>query len=499
MPSKIITPDIYIEEKNAFPSSVVAVPTGIPVFIGYTELAEWNGRSLLQQATRITSFAEYMQFFGGALNAKFSIADADPNVQQDTFMLNGISRIIKINDRHTAYLYNSIRLFYANGGGVCYILALNTYGGSTNGLEINLDDFMGSATKADPFESLKNVFEPALIVMPDAIALGPICYTKVYTKALLHCVATQSRFAIFDLIHQGSAENTEAIVNDFREKIGMQALNYGAAYYPWLNATVVEPAEVTFENLDASVDLEQVLPEAAAIQVVKKFKDTNTLDEVTKRNYHLALKATSPTYNILLDAIHSNWNELPPSGAIAGIYAHVDSNLGVWKAPANISLNAVNAPTINVSHAEQEGLNVDATGKSINTIRAFSGKGTLLWGARTLDGNSMDWRYINVRRTLIMIEQSVKLATRAYVFESNDAATWIAVKSMVGNFLTGLWKQGGLMGSTAEEAFNVQLGLGVTMTSEDILNGIMRVTTKIAVVRPSEFIEITFEQQMQQA
>jgi phage tail sheath protein FI len=500
MPSKIITPGVYIEEKNAFPASAVAVPTAIPVFIGYTEFAEWNGKSLLQQATRITSLEEYTYFFGAALNAKFSIVNPDPNVQQDTFTLNGISKIIKINDQHTAYLYNSIRLFFENGGGACYILALNTYGGSTHGLEINVDDFTGSTTKADPFESLKKVYEPTLMVMPDAIALGAICYTSVYTKVLLHCAATQSRFAIFDLIHQGSAEETEAIVNDFREKIGVQALNYGAAYYPWLKAAVIQPAEVTLENLDASVDLEHVLPEVAAIQLVKELKENQTPDADSKKNYHLALKAASPTYNIILDAIRFKWNELPPSGAMAGVYANVDSNHGVWKSPANIFISAVNAPTVNVSHVEQEGLNVDVkAGKSINVIRSFPGKGTLLWGARTLDGNSMDWKYINVRRTMIMIEQSLKLATRPYLFEPNDAATWVAVKSMIVNFLTGLWKQGCLPGSTPEEAFTVQIGMGATMTAEDILNGIIRVMALVAIVRPAEFIEITFEQQMQQA
>jgi len=136
-------------------------------------------------------------------------------------------------------------------------------------------------------------------------------------------------------------------------------------------------------------------------------------------------------------------------------------------------------------------------GRSINVIRPFPGVGTLVWGARTLDGNSQDWRYINVRRTLIMIEQSLKLATRAYVFEPNDASTWITVKSMFTNFLINLWKQGALAGAVPEQAFDVQIGLGATMTPTDILDGIMRITVKVAVVRPAEFIVITFQQQQQ--
>jgi len=157
------------------------------------------------------------------------------------------------------------------------------------------------------------------------------------------------------------------------------------------------------------------------------------------------------------------------------------------------------APVVNISSEQQESLNVDViAGKSINVIRTFSGIGTLVWGGRTLDGNSQDWRYINVRRTLIMIEQSIKLAARAYVFEPNDANTWTTAKCMISNFLTNLWKQGALAGSLPEQAFDVQIGLGTTMTPNDILDGKMIVSVKVAVVRPGEFIVITFEQQMQQ-
>ena len=145
----------------------------------------------------------------------------------------------------------------------------------------------------------------------------------------------------------------------------------------------------------------------------------------------------------------------------------------------------------------QANLNVDAvSGKSVNAIRFFNGNGILVWGARTLDGNSLDWRYINVRRTVTMIEQSVKLATRAYVFSPNDANTWASVKSMIGNFLTGVWAQGALQGAKPGDAFSVNVGLGATMTGLDILEGIMRISIKLAVVRPAEFIHIEVEQQM---
>jgi phage tail sheath protein FI len=97
---------------------------------------------------------------------------------------------------------------------------------------------------------------------------------------------------------------------------------------------------------------------------------------------------------------------------------------------------------------------------------------------------------------MIMIEQSCKLAAQAYVFQPNDQNTWSAVTSMISSFLTSVWKEGGLQGATATQAFSVNCGLGTTMTSGDILNGMMNVTVQVAVVHPAEFIVITFQQQM---
>ena len=138
-------------------------------------------------------------------------------------------------------------------------------------------------------------------------------------------------------------------------------------------------------------------------------------------------------------------------------------------------------------------------GKAVNAIRSFPGKGVLVWGARTLDGNSQDWRYISVRRTVIFIEQSIKYAAEPYVFEPNTAATWSNMKALIVNFLTNVWQMGALAGATAEDAFSVDVGLGSTMTPVDILDGYMRISVKIAVTRPAEFIVITFEQKMQEA
>ncbi len=104
--------------------------------------------------------------------------------------------------------------------------------------------------------------------------------------------------------------------------------------------------------------------------------------------------------------------------------------------------------------------------KGINAIRFFNGHGILVWGTRTLAGNSRDWRCVSVRRTIIFIEQSVKLTAQKYVFEPNNSNTWAAIKGTISSFLTDIWKSGGLQGATPAEAFNVEVGLGTTMTGE---------------------------------
>jgi phage tail sheath protein FI len=152
---------------------------------------------------------------------------------------------------------------------------------------------------------------------------------------------------------------------------------------------------------------------------------------------------------------------------------------------------------VNLDDKEQENLNVPIDGKAINAIRTFPGKGVLVWGARTMDGNSQDWRYISVRRTVSMIELSIKYAAEVFVFQPNNSSTWSNLKAMITNFLTNMWYAGALAGASPESSFSVDVGLGSTMTSVDILDGYMRVSVKIAVTRPAEFIVITFEQQMQ--
>jgi len=209
------------------------------------------------------------------------------------------------------------------------------------------------------------------------------------------------------------------------------------------------------------------------------------------------LFASHPVFADIAEQVTRTMVLQPPSGAVAGVYAAVDRLRGVWKAPANVSVADISGVAVRINDALQEDLNVSSTGKSVNVIRTFAGKGSLIWGARTLAGNDNEWRYVPVRRFFNMAEESIKKATEVFVFEPNDRNTWVRVRAMIENFLTVQWRQGALAGATTAQAFFVKVGLGETMTAQDILEGRMIVEIGMAVVRPAEFIILRFAHKMQ--
>jgi uncharacterized protein len=265
------------------------------------------------------------------------------------------------------------------------------------------------------------------------------------------------------------------------------------AYTPLNTQTGVTGVVNSFSNIATNL--------LAVTTEIKKVegKDKNN-GELNGRKLSSIEAVDNATYNRILTEISNLPITLPPSSAMAGIYSRVDSDRGVWKAPANVSLNYVIKPTVKITNNIQDDLNIDTVaGKSINAIRSFTGKGTLVWGARTLAGNDNEWRYVPVRRFFNMAEESIKKATEQFVFEPNDANTWIRVRAMIENFLILQWRAGALTGAKPEQAFYVRVGLGQTMTAEDILNGYMIIEIGMAVVRPAEFIILKFSHKMQEA
>jgi phage tail sheath protein FI len=681
------TPGVYVEEISLFPPSIAQVETAVPAFIGYTRFAQDRGQSLHLVPTRVSSLVEFEQLFGGA-----------PDITVDSITLDNDNNVSDVKLKDGFLLYDSLRLFFANGGSKCYIISIGAIPAAA--IDAKEEDFTAGLTV------LAKEDEPTLILFPDAVLLTNDKLYSLQQTALEQCAKLGDRFAILDLYPKSSAlPDLDDIVQDFRDKVGIRNLHYGAAYTPYLRTNLsktityrqvkselerggvaldlssLAPADVikALDQLDNAVsdvdELNKLLPAVPAnpdasvadrlaqletdfLAAENTFKATpnatnyaallkvafdyvkalanapakntgNVLSfhapgpDETKQNYVLddirastlsgifyatakglvalgfhagrvaedaqaeeirlnvvnkaaldaghwgsfadadlgsagdyyptdttgltdaaalndarvanmregavgagalfkafvaefdrlldaaaayestyeqAVVAVFPLLKTIIDQAKNAVTAVPPSGAIAGVYASVDAARGVHKAPANVSLNSVIGVTDLISHDDQQDLNVDVVaGKSINAIRPFTGKGILVWGARTLAGNDNEWRYVSVRRFFNMVEESSKKGTERFVFEPNDANTWTKVKTMIENFLINQWRAGALAGSTPDKAFFVKVGLGQTMTPQDVLEGLMIVEIGLAAVRPAEFIILRFSHKLQEA
>ncbi len=442
------TPGVYIEEIASFPPSVAQVATAIPAFIGYTEKG--------QGTQRISSLLDYETVFGGAATKTFTVTSSS-------------SLNIDSSSTDIFSLYYQLSLFFKNGGGACYIISIGNYE-------------TGTPKKADyetGLQALEREDEPTLIVFSDLTTVAEADYYDLYQQALNQAAKLGDRFVIIDVPEKdGVTEDIAA----FRQGALNSSLRYGAAYYPDLQTTL------TYSYHDQSVRV--------------RTEDTDTDNNNEQETVTLADIKDSQTalYNQIRSLLDQQRVTLPPSAAMAGVYARVDGQRGVWKAPANEAIHSCITPVRKITHAEQEGMNIDATaGKSVNALREFIAKGTLVWGARTLAGNDNEWRYVPVRRLFNLIEESTQKATAFAVFEANDSTTWLKVKAMIESFLYSLWEQGAMAGATAEQAYFVTIGLGKTMTPQDVLEGRMNVEIGIAAVRPAEFIVLRFMHKLQEA
>lgn len=603
------TPGVYVEEIPKLPQSVADVPTAIPAFIGYTEHARTGEDKSLDELRnkpkKINSLIEYERYFG----------------KYPTYEHRQGKKFVT---------YDSVRLFFDNGGGVCYIVSVGNYTGTGDNTP-NAESF----TKA--LKEVESIDEVTLLLMPDAATLLPADKLgSVQQQALIQCKKLGDRFAILD-IKEETDKDREQHLEIFRDSIGANNLEYGAAYYPHISTTytynfsfsdiVNKIFEDTYKkdsvkflsNFDvpSAITLCRTLLKDTTKSEIKKYiakirkedlqkvysHDNLTFDVVSKiwdkpDNFGLSIEDKDKTKNKWFNDVyktptHALYKELveyikskvlpyekyddlsedekrnkaemyiekkiiegliddmikkvpdpqylqtylfainpndkdqkvkedalkpfikeyskyeqeligkaslvPPSGAIAGVYAQNDNVAGVWKAPANMSLASVKGVSCLINNDMQEGMNIHSSGKSINAIRAFSGKGILVWGARTLKGNDNEWRYIPVRRLFNYVEESIQESTEWAVFSPNTQNTWTKIKSQIENFLTNIWRAGGLTGATPEQAFFVNVGLNSTMDAQDILEGRLIVEVGMAAVRPAEFIIIRFSHKLQES
>ena len=352
----------------------------------------------------------------------------------------------------------------------------------------------------------------------------PIVHTGLQSEGQASAVFYAGEIAALEELKAMASEEIESVSVD--ALVLADLLSQAIAIAEEINETA---DETSGQPLDAKADLIEAIEEAKA--VLEAIYDGTIDDFVIPDDLEAGTPVFSGEFDALIDAILAVKDEvgaangktlknlessnsvlyhqikkeisslkvvLPPSAAMAGVYGRIDATRGVWKAPANVSLNYVLGPTEKVSDHEQSDMNVNDAG-SVNAIRAFTGKGTLVWGARTMDTKEKTeddqeniWKYINVRRYYDMIKLSIDraLTDGKFINEPNISQTWLRAETMIENFLNQQWMDGALAGSTAKEAYHVEV-------SGDIVKaGTMNITVKIALVRPAEFIVLNFSHQL---
>ncbi|HYD29445.1 MAG TPA: hypothetical protein VEB64_01095 [Azospirillaceae bacterium] len=517
------TPGIYIEELRVPDTQVMGVPTAVPAFIGCTEKAAdpGTGEPAAFKPVAIASMAEFVRWFGGAHRPVFRIAGGGPD-GQDFAAPDAAGtpyRLVPVGDA-VFHLYDAMRLYFANGGGHCRVVSVGGYGkpAALADLKRGLD-------------ALAGLNGPTILAAPDACRLNHADYGRFATAMLAQCGQRRDRIALIDLCGSTRPENLNAAavkaqVTAFHADIAGDGLDYsfGAAYYPALRTTTVGTPEAGVGNL-AIFGEDPATADILADLLVKQAKATIApaqLDPVMKviagilpgragapqgtpiaRTDTAALAratdvlcAALPVMARIRQAIVDRMNVQPPSGAMAGVICQTDAKRAVWSAPANVSLASVAAPAVPLTDDDQMPLATAPDGHSINVIRTFRELGPRVWGARTLDNNNYDVRYIAPRRTLIFIEQSIRKALTAYAVAANNKNTWMAAIEAVTRFLQSVWREGGLMGSMPTQAFDVRCDLGTTMTAQDVQARRMIVQVNLSITQPGEFIKLMFVQEV---
>ena len=261
------------------------------------------------------------------------------------------------------------------------------------------------------------------------------------------------------------------------KRTGLQAFqengNVSIMAIPGVTAPEVQASLIAFcENKKSCFAILDVPMELKKTNDVANFRDM--YDSTYAAMYHPWLE--------MYDAGSKRSAYFPPSGAMAGIYARTDIERGVHKAPANEVVRGCTGLSCAYNEGEQDILNPIG----VNLIRAFTGRGIRVWGARTISSNGL-WKYLNVRRLFIYVEESIKANTNWVVFEPNSTALWSRVTRTIEAFLATCWRDGALAGSTPSEAFFVECG-PTTMTQDDIDNGRLICQIGIAPVKPAEFV-----------
>lgn len=454
-------PGIYLEEISTTPHSVEEVETAIPAFVGYTARAVRKvNNDLLMVPTKICSMREFETLFGFPFENELVLRVST----------NSSNRFILTEYDEPALkylLYYSIRIYFENGGGPCYILSVGTF---SNPQQVVLKGNYGSVHFGllDGLNKLSEVEDITLIAIPEAVKLAADDYSLLVKSVLSHCNSMGNRFAIFDLY---DGDNSTPDINYNRSLFGTKYLGCGSAYFPFIRTKMIHYVCSDGHNVEVEYEGERI-----------------SLGFLRSKNYIL--------YKFVRRELNNLFVILPPSGAVAGIYVTTDRTKGVWKSPANIKLNGVVQPVVSIDNQLYDIFNEDPQSrKSINNIKTVTGKGVQVLGSRTLASSENEGKYIPVNRFSGMVLESLKQSTSWVIFENNDATTWAKICLIIENYLTLKWQEGALAGLNHQSSFYVKCGLGETMTEQDMLDGKISIEIGLAMIRPFEFTVLSFTHQ----
>jgi len=446
MAMEYYTPGVYVEEVSSGSKPLTAAPTHIVGFLGATR------KGVTNRPIMITSWSQYFNnFIGYKLEDKMTPRgtvekDIDGNIVKEEVPYN-----------KTTDLDWGVYAFFANGGAKCYVVSVK-----------NIED------NSSELEVLKKELSRAKDKTKDAI-----------NKKIENLSGTN---ITKELIGTDGGPNKRTGLKCFKDIPEIAILVAPGITTPAVQQEILSYAEAAniFTILDAPKRLSDLKENSLS-------GDLNGLSGLSAKCASKQAALYFPWIKTYDESIDGDI-EVAPSGFIAGVYARVDNNRGVHKAPANEPVRLATGLAYTLNDSEQESLNMNG----INIIRDFSDKGIVVWGARTtVSMIDPEWRYINVRRLFNMIERTIEIGTGWAVFEPNDAKLWIALKRNTVAFLNRLYRAGALAGANKDEAFFVKCDAS-TNSQENIDAGIVTVEIGIAPVKPAEFIVFKISQKSPQ-
>ncbi|SIT70839.1 phage tail sheath family protein [Mycetohabitans endofungorum] len=414
--------------------------TTVPLFAGYTE-KDPESQDLASKCPKspvlLNTFEDFTQVFGGFPSSNPRV----PLTQEAAF-------------------YYTVRHYFDNGGSACYGVSLGSYANFPEGDDYYArQDIADCITRTDWNDFLEQALDATLLAVPDMVMLSaPQYYQANGSDQLSDQQVPQEDAGLWTSVWKKLLETTESHRQVF---VVLDAPD---------NPKLVRQC---LDGLEKSTD--EALRARGAVYWPR-----------LQTNYYV-------DYDDGRQRIRRQI-VVPPSGAVVAAIGKTDRDRGIWKAPANVELTQVTRPNYRSWRDVllSEPPLFDENKISINLIRSFVGRGVRVWGCRTLVAPPLPdrWRYIQVRRTLTYIETTLTNIGRYTMFEPNTAITWTTLKSLARAWLRDLWLAGGLVGAQEGDAFQVLLGLGESMTTEDIRSGRLILIAKLAMQYPAEFIEL---------